>query len=75
VVPPSGNKKYVNIPAKKHGASSAHTIDELHQMSSLLVVCKQYLQWMSCSSKRAALAVDEQLTCSMQAVLAVDELQ
>jgi hypothetical protein len=28
VVPPSGKKsKYVNIPAKKHGASSAHTID------------------------------------------------
>jgi hypothetical protein len=27
VVPPSGKKlTYVNIPAKKHGASSAHTI-------------------------------------------------
>jgi hypothetical protein len=26
--PPSGKKlKYVNIPAKKHGASSAHTIE------------------------------------------------
>jgi hypothetical protein len=27
VVPPSGNiKKHINIPAKKHGAPSAHTI-------------------------------------------------
>jgi hypothetical protein len=27
VVPPSGKKlTYLNIPAKKHGASSAHTI-------------------------------------------------
>jgi hypothetical protein len=31
VVPPSWKKlKYVNIPAKKHGASSAHTITKLY---------------------------------------------